>query len=198
MLAALRSFLDPLRSDALAGPFLAGFCWDMEPRVLPPAPLPCLEHLARAALAAGAQSRPLANLLAEIGPSLHWGRTYTAQDFGARFMDNYGWTEIFGTRGHFSNGRVAGGFLLLGPGVTYPDHHHEAEEIYVPLTGGSRWKMAGGEFRQRRAGEVIHHASNVSHAMRTDDEPLLALYLWRGGPLAQRSIIDAPAAQARD
>ena len=48
-----------------------------------------------------------------------------------------------------------------------------------------------GRFRRRAAGEVIHHPSNVSHAMRTGDEPLVALYLWRGGPLAQKSTIVA-------
>ena len=46
--------------------------------------------------------------------------------------------------------------------------------------------MGEGAFRSREAGEVIHHASNVNHAMRTGEEPLLALYIWRGGPLAQK------------
>lgn len=55
--------------------------------------------------------------------------------------------------------------------------------------------MGEGGFHVRQAGEVIHHASNVSHAMRTGDEPLLALYIWRGGPLAQKSTI--PGAQGR-
>jgi hypothetical protein len=29
----------------------------------------------------------------------------------------------------------------------------------------------------------------MKHAMRTGGEPLLAFYLWRGGPLAARSTI---------
>ena len=118
----------------------------------------------------------------------HWGQTYTSADFGKEFIDNYGWLEVFGTRGHFDNDTVAGGFLILGPGIDYPDHHHVAEEIYIPLTGGTDWRMGDGAFG-RAAGEVIHHASNVNHAMRTGEEPLLALYLWRGGPLAARSTV---------
>ncbi len=55
--------------------------------------------------------------------------------------------------------------------------------------------MGDGAFREREAGEVIHHASNVSHAMRTGAEPLLAFYLWRGGPLAARSTITGSAGQ---
>ena len=120
---------------------------------------------------------------------MHWGQTYTAADFGQGFIDNYGWLEVFGTRGHFVNDEVAGGLLILGPGIVYPDHHHIAEEIYIPRTGGTEWRMGEGGFRMRDAGEVIHHASNLSHAMRTTKAPLMALYLWRGGPLAQKSTI---------
>ena len=128
-------------------------------------------------------------LLAEHRNDLHWGQTYTAADFGKEFIDNYGWLEVFGTRGHFANDEVAAGLLILGPDIVYPDHHHVAEEIYIPLTGGTEWRMGEGGFRLREAGEVIHHASNVNHAMRTGKEPLLALYIWRGGPLAQKSTI---------
>ncbi len=121
--------------------------------------------------------------------ALRWGQTYTEADFGRDFLDRYGWTELVGTRGHFASETIAAGFLLLGPGVVYPDHHHVAEEIYVPLTPATEWRKGDGAFVARAAGEVIHHPSNVSHAMRTGAEPLLALYLWRGGPLAQKSIV---------
>ncbi|TJW53286.1 MAG: transcriptional regulator [Mesorhizobium sp.] len=110
-------------------------------------------------------------------------------DLGKTFIDNYGWLEVFGTRGHFVNDEVAAGLLILGPDIVYPDHHHVAEEIYIPLTGGTQWRMGEGDFRRREAGEVIHHASDVSHAMRTGKEPLLALYIWRGGPLTAKSTI---------
>jgi hypothetical protein len=49
--------------------------------------------------------------------------------------------------------------------------------------------MGDDDFQARGAGEMVHHASNVSHAMRTGADPLLALYLWRGGPLAQKSTV---------
>ena len=90
--------------------------------------------------------------------------------------------------------KIAAGFLILGPGIVYPDHHHVAEEIYIPLTGGTDGAWATAAFRRREAGEIIHHRSNVSHAMRTGEEPLLALYLWRGGPLAPRSTITGTCA----
>jgi hypothetical protein len=169
-------FIDPLQ-------------WSMTERQLSPSPLECLAHLPQAARNAAGPAGELSRVLAANCRSLRWGQTYAASDFGDRFLKNYGWTELFGTRGHFANDTIAGGFLLLGPGITYPDHHHVAEEIYVPLTGGTEWRMDDGPFAVRDGGSIIHHRSNVGHAMRTGAEPLLALYLWRGGPLDQRSDI---------
>ncbi|TPI26658.1 transcriptional regulator [Mesorhizobium sp. B3-1-9] len=163
--------------------------WDMPVRSLEPRALGCLGYLDRIAELAPADAQPLARFVADHRGELRWGQTYTAADFGQGFVDNYGWLEVFGMRGHFVNDAVAAGLLILGPDIVYPDHHHIAEEIYVPLTGGTEWRMGEGGFHTRDAGEVIHHASNVSHAMRTGKEPLMALYLWRGGPLAQKSTI---------
>jgi hypothetical protein len=165
----------------------------MPTRPLEPHALACLRHLDRIAEIASAEAKLLARLLAGDREMFRWGQTYTPADFGEKFIDNYGWLEVFGTRGHFANERVAGGFLILGPNTLYPDHHHIAEEIYIPLTRGAEWRMGEGDFRVRLAGEVVHHASNVSHAMRTGREPLLALYIWRGGPLAQKSTVTGVA-----
>jgi hypothetical protein len=194
LLSGVKSYLAAFGEEPAQG-FVACVDWAMPERKLAPCGLPCLARLDRIAEIAGKEGKPLTRLLSDHAHRFHWGQTYTATDFGSKFIDNYGWLEVFGTRGHFANDAIAGGFLILGPGVEYPDHHHVAEELYIPLTGGTEWRMGGGSWRLRPAGEVIHHASNVSHAMRTGDEPLLAFYLWRGGPLAQRSTITGTAGQ---
>jgi hypothetical protein len=183
--------------DALVQDAVADIDWSMPVRPLVPHPLACLRHLDRAVEIAPVFAHPLVRLLADRRPSFRWGQTYTEADFGKAFIDNYGWLEVFGTRGHFANDTVAGGVLVLGPNLVYPDHHHVAEEIYIPLTGGAEWRMGEGAFRAREAGEVIHHASEVGHAMRTGGDPLLALYLWRGGPLAQKSTVTGTILQER-
>ena len=194
LLATFRSFLGGFDRDPVRA-FAAGIDWRMPARQLAPKGLACLGHLDRTARIAGAEAKPLARLLQERRDAFRWGQTYTEADFGRRFIDNYGWLEVFGTRGHFDNKKIAGGFLILGPGIVYPDHHHVAEEIYIPLTGGADWRMGEGEFRRREPGEIIHHTSKMNHAMRTAEEPLLALYLWRGGPLAARSTVTGAAGQ---
>jgi hypothetical protein len=194
LLSGVKSYLAGFGEEA-ARSFTADIDWSTPARKLAPRGLPCLAHLGRAAGIAGKESTTLAAFLRDHAAKCHWGQTYTSADFGEEFMDNYGWLEVFGTRGHFANDAMAGGFLILGPGIKYPDHHHVAEELYIPLTGGTEWRMGGGAWRLRASGEVIHHATNVSHAMRTGAEPLLAFYLWRGGPLAARSTITGTTGQ---
>ncbi|MER8826894.1 dimethylsulfoniopropionate lyase [Mesorhizobium sp. M0938] len=197
LLEHFRTYLETF-DDALVGDAVTRIGWDMPVRPLEPHRLPCLRYLDRAAELAPPDARSLARFLTAHRNELRWGQTYSAADFGAEFLARYGWLEIFGTRGHFVNDEVAAGLLILGPDIVYPDHHHVAEEIYIPLTGGTQWRMGEGEFSRREAGEVIHHASNVSHAMRTGKEPLLALYIWRDGPLAAKSTITGTTAQGKD
>ena len=193
LLGLFRAFLKG--RGALVDGFAAAIADAPAERPLEPSPLPCLEYLPRAAANAGGGAEALAQWLARDAGELRWAQTYTEADFGRGFLDRYGWTELIGTRGHFASDTIAAGFLLLGPDVVYPDHHHVAEEIYVPLTPATEWRKGDGGFVARAAGEVIHHPSNVSHAMRTGAEPLLALYLWRGGPLAQKSTVTGAAGQ---
>lgn len=189
LLKAFRDYVQNAAETAPVGEFLADIDWAMPARSLEPHVLKSSDLLDRTIELASSESRALAMLLAECRAQLRWGQTYTAADFGQHFLDNYGWVELFGTRGHFENDKVAAGFLVLGPGIEYPDHHHAAEEVYIPLTGGTEWRMEDAPLCLREAGEVIHHASNVNHAMRIGNEPLLALYLWRGGPLAAKSTV---------
>ncbi|TPK98160.1 transcriptional regulator [Mesorhizobium sp. B2-4-12] len=197
LLEQFRAYLASV-DNALVRDAVARIGWDMPARALEPHTLGCLRHLDRAAELTPPDAKPLVQLLARQRNDLPWGQTYTEADFGKAFIDNYGWLEMFGTRGHFANDEVAAGLLILGPDIVYPDHHHVAEEIYIPLTSGTEWRMGEGGFRKREAGEVVHHASNVNHAMRTGKEPLLALYIWRGGPLAQKSTITGTATQGRN
>jgi hypothetical protein len=178
------------RSDLQLERFVDGFDWSLSERALAGHDLPVVRSLESADHGRGETSEAglLGRLRAAAG-SLHWAQTYGISDFGADFLERYGWVELFGTRGHFASETMAGGFLMLGPGVHYPDHHHTAEEIYIPLTDGSFWSKDGQPFLPRWSSEIIHHPSEIRHAMRTEDRTLVALYLWRGGPLAQKSVI---------
>jgi dimethlysulfoniopropionate lyase len=122
--------------------------------------------------------------------SLEWRQTYASHEIDAAFLQNYGWTELLGQHAPIEASRVACGFLLLGPSTLYPRHGHEAEEIYIPLSGTARWQQGDAVWRDKPPGTLIHHARNEPHAMHTDAEPLLALYLWRSEQLNQKASLE--------
>ncbi|HIL41985.1 MAG TPA: transcriptional regulator [Gammaproteobacteria bacterium] len=115
---------------------------------------------------------------------LFWRQSYDENAFGKEFLDRYAHTELIGTRGPIVSDKIACGFLLLGPDIEYPGHSHEAEELYLPFSK-ALWKKGSSEWVERPAGSLIYHDSWVSHSMKTTSEPLLALYIWKGGSLDQ-------------
>lgn len=188
--AAFRAYLYAGTGNPLLASFVAGFDWPERERPLLPQRKKVVDHLDGMPMPpSGSDNRILLAALIEAREALDWRQTYGAADICADFLDNYAWVEMFGTRGHFQSDAMAGGFLMLGPDTFYPDHHHVAEEIYIPLTDGSLWSKDGSPFELRESGALIHHPPDVRHAMRTSAEPLVALYLWRGGPLAQKSTL---------
>jgi quercetin dioxygenase-like cupin family protein len=152
--------------------------------------VPVLRYLPVACDGAPPFAASFAAALLAAAPGLAWRRTYTVDQVGAQFFDNYGWTELVGLTGPVPSKQLACGVLLLGPHVTYPPHHHEADEIYVPLSGTARWRRDTENWVPRRPGSVIHHEPNKRHSMQTGNEPLLALYLWRSNQLDQKSQLD--------
>lgn len=121
------------------------------------------------------------------GPVLPWRQTYGARQVSQHFLTQYGWAELVGLTGPVPSRTCAVGFLLLGPGVEYPPHHHEALELYLPLAGRAAWWRAQSGWQQIEPGEPVLHARWEAHAMRTESEPLLALYLWRSEHLDQHA-----------
>ena len=157
------------------------------PEAAAPFALPVCRFWAPAFEMSGAPE-PLAGIrraLRALGPWLAWVQNpnYRRSPPSADFLDRYGYAVIAGPAdgapalvGHAA---LALGVLLLGPHAHYPQHHHPAVELYVPLNAGDWWR-GDGPWRREPAGAVIHHGSEVAHATRAGDAPLLAIYLWSG------------------
>lgn len=159
------------------------------PRELPARIYPVTDHLGQARHTSSPDTSVVVETLQNSAARLHWGQTYGETDFGPGFLNNYAYMEILGTRGHFRSDDIACGFLMIGPETEYPAHHHEAEEIYIVAAGTAAWRKGASGYIERAPGTLIHHPSRVPHAMRTEAEALLALYIWHGGDLAQKSEI---------
>jgi hypothetical protein len=193
-----RAVLCSLRVPLL-GPFLAGWPDSADCRAAAPLAGPCdgvlpqLPVLRWIADIASDDQGFGATLLADLGRharSLAWRQTYTAEEVSDEFLRNYGYTEILGPGVPITARRIACGFLLLGPDTLYPPHRHEAEEVYVPLSGTARWLQGDGIWRQQPPGAVIYHASEEPHATHTGARPLLALYIWHGRLLNQKARLE--------
>jgi mannose-6-phosphate isomerase-like protein (cupin superfamily) len=176
-----------LKSLAISAQFLEDWPDLRASRIIQPHRLPVCSSLSK--LDAAPATAGLVKALVERADAIAWRQTYTAADFGPAFLDNYGWTELMGLRGPIASAHVACGFLILGPRTEYPSHAHEAEELYLPLAGTALWMRGEESFVARSPGAPIIHPSWTPHAMRTQDDPLLALYVWRGGDLAAKSKI---------
>jgi len=187
---SIRRYLEAFSSSRLK-PFLKD--WPAVPfkmRQASPNYLPVLSYLPAALKAAHDQSRPIVQMLVSLSPNLAWGQTYAAGDFGPDFLERYGWTELIGLRGPIPSERIACGFLLLGPEVEYPRHSHEAQEVYIPMTHKTLWQRGNQAWTAHTAGTPRRHKPWEWHAMRTGSHPLLALFLWQGGNLVQKSRIE--------
>jgi len=190
--AQIKQLLESLHQPVLA-PFLADWPQSADCRAVPACYLPVLRWLPEIARDGAAFGNDMVAAVCRAAPSLSWRQTYTANDLDTAFLDNYGWSEILGTKGPWASERIACGFLILGPSTLYPRHRHEAEEVYLPLSGTAAWQQGDAVWRERSPGTPIHHAGDEPHAMRTGASPLLALYLWRGANLAQKARLDRMA-----
>ena len=181
-----RDFLT-LRDEPEVRDFISGIDWFLSERNIAPEIVPGAKHLTGIDAFAEDQQKRLVQSLLKETEILKWWLTYTADDFGQEFIENYGFVEMMGNRGHFDSSERAAGFFLMGPNLFYPSHYHVAKELYIPLTGGTLWMRDDGPFIEQPSGAVIVHESNETHAMRTKDKPLLALWMWRDGDLTQKS-----------
>jgi len=150
-------------------------------RHVKPTRLAGCRHLPEAVGEAAMNVAEVAAAIATVEDSLNWRQNpnYSDSAMGQPgYMQNYAYAELIGPTGPFAGDDFLLGVFLLGPGIHYLDHRHAAPELYWVLTGGSEWRRDGARFAGHCAGETIWHDPWVSHATRTGNGPMLAVYAW--------------------
>lgn len=148
---------------------------------VPLRPAVCAQVPVAMALMATALAAPFAAL----EPALAWqARAIAGAPPG--FAEGHANAHLLGPQGLEQRGGLVAGFSLVAPNITYPDHHHPPEELYLVLSGGEWWQ-AGGAWHAPGQGGIVHNPPGILHAMRGTDVPLLALWFL---------LPDSPAAHA--
>jgi hypothetical protein len=131
----------------------------------------------------------IAAALAALPGPLPWRYNYPPRpgepSDAADLANRIAFAELIGPRAPLTAPGCRAGFTLMAPETFYPLHAHPAIELYLVIAGHAQWTTPIAE-RIVPPGEFVLHRSNQPHAMRTFEQPLLALYGWRGD-------IDTPA-----
>ena len=143
--------------------------------------LPVCRYLPAALEHARRQPGPvgtLADAFAVIEPQLSWKARPGAEAQGEQFLNGHANATITGPEGLEIRRDVRIGVSLMAPHTRYPDHHHPPEEIYVVLSSG-QWRQASNPWHEPGIGGLVYNTPNIVHAMRSTEQPLLALwFLW--------------------
>lgn len=83
--------------------------------------------------------------------------------------------DIIGPRGLVVRDDIQVGVTLMRPGLTYPDHHHLPEEVYIVLSEGF-WRQSNNAWHSPGPGGFVYNPADIVHSMRSVDTPLFALW----------------------
>ncbi|RDU95766.1 dimethylsulfoniopropionate lyase [Trinickia dinghuensis] len=117
----------------------------------------------------------VAKSIKALEPFIGWSRRMTVANASPNFLEGHANGMICGPGGIEQRRDLQLGFTVMKPDVRYPDHSHPPEETYVLMTAGE-FRKDRGPWLSPGIGGGIHNAPNAVHAVRSDDNPFLALW----------------------
>ncbi len=130
---------------------------------------------------AGSSSHGVAEALIAVANQLAWRSSSKSRDDGpdvAILLRNFAVTTVIGEGGLLPSDKVYAGFSLQAPDIYYPPHAHHAEESYWIIGGDGDWRVGTKPWFAVQPGDSIYHESGARHAMQTNEQPLLTVWLW--------------------
>ena len=98
---------------------------------------------------------------------------------GQQYLNGNMHAEFVGPEnGAFKSDELRLGLFLLEPNIFYPDHKHEAPELYLNLTKGTEWRFEGMSWQEKDSGSIIYNEPFCVHAMKTNRLPFLSVWCW--------------------
>jgi hypothetical protein len=120
-----------------------------------------------------------------LEPMLYWHRRSGSMlHASANMAEGHANAVIVGPDGYERRKDVRIGVSLLAPNVRYPDHNHPPDETYLVLSKGA-FRQGDNDWFEPGIGGTLYNTPNITHAMRSGNAPLLAIWLlWEGADLA--------------
>ena len=125
--------------------------------------------------AEGGARQGLADAFAPLVERLEWKRRLSADPADRVFWEGHANAMICGPGGLEARDDLWIGATVMAPGVTYVDHDHPPEEVYLSLAPGEWWNAAMDWTDPGDRG-VIYNPPGIRHAMRSGAGPFLALW----------------------
>ncbi|MEM7214532.1 MAG: dimethylsulfonioproprionate lyase family protein [Pseudomonadota bacterium] len=156
---------------------------------LEPSTLPAVANIKDLSSSTADATRELFDAVVAAAPHVHWQQSYTTDDHGIDdfYLANYGWFNLIAPSGPFISNDIRVSVGYWGRGLTYPNHWHEPEEIYLTIAGSALYVSHGRMPVRGGPGTTICHYSNQPHSADFDQSPLLAAAFWRGNGLEAKS-----------
>ncbi len=119
------------------------------------------------------QLAKLVSMMLEFEPFLPWYKRPI--DNNPAVLAGHANAQIIGPQGLMVREDITVGVTLLAPGLTYPEHQHPPEEVYLVLSEGLWWQ-AGQPWQAPGVGGLVYNTHNVMHSMRSAQTPLVAIW----------------------
>jgi len=129
----------------------------------------------------GSNPHMMAEAVLAAKEQLKWSPVYKDREDEpdmAAFSRNFAYTSLIGSDAPLKSDKIALGLSLQGRDTYYPPHAHQAEESYWIIGGNGDWKIGLEPWFAVEPGDAIFHETGVRHAMQTNGEPLLTVWLW--------------------
>ena len=129
----------------------------------------------------GSSCHGVVTALLAVTNQLEWRASSKSHDDGpdvAVLSRNFAVASIIGPGEPLPSDKIYAGFSLQAPDTYYPPHAHHAEESYWVIGGDADWRVGSKAWFPVHAGDSIYHESGARHAMQTNEQPLLTIWLW--------------------
>lgn len=127
------------------------------------------------ATVAGTRRAQVGAALGAIASELRWTRRSSADPSEPDFWNGHANAMIMGPGGLESRDDLWIGVTLMAPDITYVDHDHPPEEVYLSLSPGEWWN-ADMDWTDPGMTGLIYNPPGIRHAMRSGAKPFLALW----------------------